>query len=99
MAAKQMRIVGTERKDINEDIENKAATYVEARDAHREMTSKLKDAKEALTLAMKTAKLQEYVCDKIDQRVIFEKETVTNVKVKKIELPGEEDAEEAGEAD
>lgn len=97
MAAKQLRIAGTQRdkSTIHKSIEDAAAHYVDIRDKRMDLSKKEKEAKESLTAEMKKAKLEEYVCDEIDQKVTFETEAVTTVKVKKIELNEEPDAPEA----
>jgi hypothetical protein len=97
-SSKQTRIPGTERKDVNKEIEKLAAKYVEIRDERMNLTEHEVVAKAALVAAMDANKLTTYRCD--DNDLAVEVIDVHNVKVRKVPQvdgdAGEDESDEAG---
>lgn len=92
---RQIRIAGTERNDVNEEIENAAEAYVEIRDKRMELTKKEGDSKAVLAAAMKAAKLKIYRCDRMEMEVLIEPGEAT-LKVKQVKVEATEgDSEDA----
>lgn len=77
----QLRISGTERKDVNPQIEKAAKAYKTVRDERMELTETESKKKAALMAAMNEAKLNRYICDFDEQEVIVEPGEA-NVKIK-----------------
>jgi hypothetical protein len=82
---KQLKVPGTERKDIVPAIEKAAARYVEIRDERMDLTKKEIEAQATLLKAMRDAKKRQYRCDTIEAEVevVIESE---KAKVRRVEI-------------
>lgn len=83
--AKQTRLPGTERKDVNASIEKNAAEYVEARNERMELTECECEAQAALLLVMEKAGLTIYRCDESD--MVVEVSELKKAKVRTVKPP------------
>ncbi len=86
-AAKQTKMPGTERPDVNKDIEKAAAVYVEFRDERMALTKKEVESQAKLLGLMKAAGLMIYRCDTEDLEVEIVPEA-EKAKVRRVTPPG-----------
>lgn len=96
--AKQLRIAGTQRNDRNEQVENAAAAYQEAKEKRMELTEKEVETKDLLLHAMKENKLKYYRCSDIDLEVtVVPGEAKVKTSVVEVTTPTDEDDEKKPE--
>lgn len=90
--AKQTRLPGTERKDVNAAIEKKASEYVDVRNERMELTEREVEAQSALLMVMEKAGLTTYRCD--DSDLVVEVSELKKAKVRAVKQVTPEDAVE-----